>query len=183
MRIPEPLDSLSRARDNVVYDERSPAHVSSIIALLAAAGLSGQTSAGSLSVTGDIAAPLTLTASDLAQMPRETVQAGGAVGGSYEGVLLRDILARAGAPIGQNLRGKALATYILAKAADGYQVVFTPAEVDPQFAGQKILVADKRDGKPLRADQGPLRLVCPGDKEGARSVRMLESLEVVRLRK
>ena len=46
-----------------------------------------------------------------------------------------------------------------------------------------ILVADKRDGKPLFGYQGPFRLVCPNDKAGARSVRMLETLEFVRLQK
>jgi hypothetical protein len=64
---------------------------------------------------------------------------------------------------------------------DGYQVTFTLGELDPQFGNESILVADKRDGKPLPDKQGPFRLVCPNDHEGARSVRMLETLEVVRL--
>ena len=93
------------------------------------------------------------------------------------------MLARAGAPLGRELRGKALATYVLAKARDGYQVVFGLAEVDASFANEPILIADKRDGKPLFGYQGPFRLVCPNDKAGARSVRMLETLEIVRLRK
>ena len=101
----------------------------------------------------------------------------------YEGVLLREILQRAGAPFGAQLRGKALASYVLAKAHDGYQVVFTLGELDAEFANEQILVADKRDGKPLFGYQGPFRLVCPNDKAGARSVRMLESIEVVRLLK
>jgi hypothetical protein len=46
-----------------------------------------------------------------------------------------------------------------------------------------VIVADKRDGKALFEYQGPLRLVIPADKAGARSVRMLEKLEVVQLRK
>ncbi len=101
----------------------------------------------------------------------------------YEGVPLREILKRAGAPMEKELRGKALASYVLAKAHDGYQVVFTLAEVAPEFANEPILVADKRDGKALFGYQGPFRLVCPGDKAGARSVRMLEDLEIVRLLK
>ena len=56
-------------------------------------------------------------------------------------------------------------------------------EVAPEFGNQSILVADKRDGKPLFGYQGPFRLVCPNDKAGARSVRMLETLEFVRLQK
>ena len=53
--------------------------------------------------------------------------------------------------------------------------------MDAAFGNEQILVADKRDGKPLFGYQGPFRLVCPNDKAGARSVRMLETLEFVRL--
>jgi hypothetical protein len=138
-----------------------------------------------LTIQGDIPAPLTLKAEDLAQMPRETVtvqdQDGTQV--KYTGVLFREILTKAGAPLGKQLRGKALATYVLAKAKDGYQVLFSLAEVDSAFANESILIADQRDGKALFGYQGPLRLVCPNDKAGARSVRMLETLEIVRLQK
>ncbi len=136
-------------------------------------------------VQGDVSAPLTLKVSDLAQMPHETAsvpdQDGTTV--SYEGVPLREILKKAGVPFGKELRGKALSSYVLAKAHDGYQVLFSLGELDGAFGNLSVLVADKRDGKPLFAYQGPLRLVCPNDKAGARSVRMLETLEVVRLQK
>lgn len=138
-----------------------------------------------IAVKGDIANPLTLKADDLLKMPRETVsveeQDGSKV--EYEGVALREILTRAGAPLGNQLRGKALATYVLAKAHDGYQVLFALGELDSAFGNAKILVADKRDGKSLFGYQGAFRLVCPNDKAGARSVRMLETLEVVQLQK
>jgi len=144
-----------------------------------------QAGSSTLTVSGDIAAPLMLKAEDLAAMPREKVtipdQDGTQV--EYEGVPLREILKKAGAPLGNQLRGKALATYVLAKAHDGYQVVFTLGELDASFGNAKIIVADKRDGKPLFGYQGPFRLVCPDDKAGARSVRMLETLEIVRLQK
>jgi cytochrome c peroxidase len=140
--------------------------------------------AQTLSVTGDVATPLRLSADDLAKMPRETVtipeQDGTKV--EYEGVNLREILKRAGAPLGKDLRGKGLASYIVARAKDGYQVVFTLGEIDADFGNETILVADKRAGKPLFAYQGPFRLVCPNDKAGARSVRMLETLELVKLK-
>jgi len=138
-----------------------------------------------LAVSGDISSPQTLAAEDLATMPRETVSVPDQDGTKvdYEGVPLREILKRAGAPLGKELRGKALTSYVLAKAHDGYQVVFTLAEVDPAFADEHIIVADKRNGKALFGYQGPFRLVCPTDKAGARSVRMLETLEVVRLQK
>jgi DMSO/TMAO reductase YedYZ molybdopterin-dependent catalytic subunit len=138
-----------------------------------------------LAVQGDIPTPLSLTADDLAKMPRETASVPAPDGTKivYEGVTLLEVLQKAGAPSGKQLRGKALASYVLAEAHDGYQVTFTLGELDPQFGGESILVADKRDGKPLPDKQGPFRLVCPNDKEGARSVRMLQTLEVVRLAK
>ena len=84
---------------------------------------------------------------------------------------------------GNQRRGKALAGYVIAEAKDGYAVVFSLGELDPDLGAARIVVADKRDGKLLFAYQGPVRLVVPADKEGARSVRMLEKLEVVKLRK
>jgi DMSO/TMAO reductase YedYZ molybdopterin-dependent catalytic subunit len=141
--------------------------------------------AAELNIRGDIPEPVVLKAADLAQMPRETVSVADQDGTqiSYEGVPLREILKKAGIPLGKDLRGKVLASYILARAHDGYQVLFSLGELGADFGNETILVADKRDGKPLFGYQGPLRLVCPNDKAGARSVRMLESIEFVRLQK
>jgi hypothetical protein len=158
-----------------------------LLALLLIAGLMlAQTpTAAVLAVQGDIASPLSLTADDLAKMPRETASVPGPNGTKlvYEGVTLLAVLQKAGAPFGKQLRGKVLSTYVLAKAQDGYQVIFTLGELDPDFGNETILLADKRDGKPLAEKQGPFRLVCPNDHEGARSIRMLQTLEVVRLAK
>ncbi len=138
-----------------------------------------------LAVCGDIPAPLTLQAEDLALMQRVTAdipeQDGTPV--QYEGVPLRDILIRAGAPFGNQLRGKALASYVLARAHDGYEVLFAFGELDAAFGDAPIIVADKRDGKPLFGYQGAFRLVCTKDSEHVRFVRMLEALEIVRLKK
>jgi DMSO/TMAO reductase YedYZ molybdopterin-dependent catalytic subunit len=141
-------------------------------------------SAPTLAVTGDVPSPLQLSLNDLAKMPRQTVSVHEMDGSTnqYEGVPLAEVLKRAGAPIGA-MRGKAVSTYVLAKAHDGYEVVFTLGEIDPDFGNESIIVADKRNGEPLSATQGPFRIVCPNDKHGARSERMLETLEVVRLRK
>lgn len=154
--------------------------------IFAAAALAqpAQPAAAVLTVSGNVPSPVRLRAEDLAKMPRETVTVSEHDASvRYEGVPLRAILERAGAPLGKELRGKALSTYVLATARDGYQVVFTLAEVDANFANESILVADKRNGAAMSASQGPLRVVCPHDKEGARSVRMLETLDIVRLRK
>ena len=136
-----------------------------------------------LQVTGAVKQPLTLTADDLAKMPRASVKTtSSGVETAYDGVWLSEILKKAGVPQG-DLRGKALATYALASAEDGYQVLFSLAELDPSFIDNQILVADTANGKPFFGAQGRFRLVVPKDKPGARSVRMLTKLEVVQLRK
>jgi DMSO/TMAO reductase YedYZ molybdopterin-dependent catalytic subunit len=135
-----------------------------------------------LVVTGDVTQALTLKPSDLKTMPRTTVtvtEEGREI--SYEGVLVGELLKRAGAPVGRDPSGKAVASYVRASAKDGYQVVFSLAEVDPGFTSNDIIVADTIDGKPLFDYQGPLRIVAPHDKRGARSIRMLQRIEVVRL--
>lgn len=127
---------------------------------------------------------IALTEEDLAKMPRHTVKAsehGTLV--EYEGVLLHDVLARAGAPLGADLKGKALSCYVLATARDGYAVVYTLAELDPAFDDGEIIIADKSGGQALKETQGPLRIVVPHDKKAARSIRMLDRIDVVQLRK
>lgn len=140
--------------------------------------------ASEVQVGGDVPKPFTLTLADLKSMPRTTVTVkDDAKSTTYEGVLLGAILARAGAPLGRELSGKAVASYILATASDGYQAVYGLAEADPAFTASELLVADTIDGKPLFDYQGPMRVVAPHDKRGARSVRMLQRIEVVQLRK
>jgi len=140
---------------------------------------------GTLVVVADPSKPLTLKPPDLAAMPRTTItvkQPDGR-GVTHEGVLVAELLKRAGVPLGKALRGDAMATYVVASATDGYRVIFSLAELDPEFTGSEIMVADRTNGQPLLADQGPLRLVAPKDLAGARSIRMLERIEVVRLLK
>jgi DMSO/TMAO reductase YedYZ molybdopterin-dependent catalytic subunit len=137
-----------------------------------------------LAVTGDVKTPLSLTPADLKAMPRTRLDVkdeGRTV--VYEGVLVGEILKRAGSPVGPEMRGGAVASYVVASASDGYQVVFSLAELDPGFTSSDIIVADTLDGKPLFAYQGPLRIIAPKDSRAARSVRMLQRLEVVRLKK
>lgn len=137
-----------------------------------------------LAVAGDVGKPLTLSPVELKALPRTRVEVKeDARTIVYEGVLVGELLKRAGAPAGSDLRGNAMASYVLAIANDGYQVVFSLAELDPGFTSNDIIVADTIDGKPLVDSLGPFRIVAPKDVRGTRSVRMLERLELVRLRK
>lgn len=139
---------------------------------------------GTLVIAGDVAKPITLTPADLKGMPRKTItidEDGRPV--HYEGVLVGELLKRAGAAAGADLRGSAVAAYVVASANDGYQALFSVAELDQVFTNSEVIVADAVEGKQLFDYQGPLRLIAPKDTRGARSVRMLEKLEVVRLKK
>ncbi|MEQ1870900.1 MAG: molybdopterin-dependent oxidoreductase [Vicinamibacterales bacterium] len=143
-----------------------------------------QTTSQALTVAGDVGTPLSVTPEQLKAFPRTKVEVkedGRTL--VYEGVLVGEILKRAGVPLGTELRGNAIASYVVASATDGYQVVFSLAELDPGFTSNDIIVADTIDGKPLFAYQGPLRIVAPKDARAARSIRMLQRLEVVRLKK
>ena len=153
-------------------------------ALLAAAVLPAQEAPPTVQVTGAVKQALTLSADDLAKMPRASVRTTGhGIQTVYDGVWLHEVLKKAGVPQGSELRGKALAGYVLAQAQDGYQVVFSMGELDPALIDNEILLADTANGKPTFGSQGRFRLVVPKDKPGARSVRMLTRLEVVQLRK
>jgi hypothetical protein len=155
-----------------------------VFGILATAILAAQDAPASLQVTGAVKQTLTLAAQDLAKMPRASVRTiSNGVETVYEGVWLHEVLKKAGVPQGSELRGRALASYLLAEAQDGYQVVFSLGELDPSFIDNEILLADTANGKAIFGAQGRYRLVVPKDKHGARSVRMLTKLEIVQLRK
>lgn len=134
-----------------------------------------------LKIGGAVSTPLTLTAADLTKMPRTTLHVTNAHENkteTYEGVLLEELLRRAGVAHGEQLRGKMMTSYVIAEAEDGYKVVFSLAELDSGMTDSEILVADTVDGAPIDAKRGPFRLVAPHDKRPARWVRMLKSITV-----
>lgn len=96
----------------------------------------------------------------------------------YEGPLLIDVLKAVGAPTGHELRGPALASVVLASAADGYQVAYGLAEADPGTRSNRIILADRADGAALDTDAGPFQIVVEGDLRPARSIRQVVSLQV-----
>jgi len=154
------------------------------LGLVAVGILPAQGSQPTVQVAGDVKQALTLSADDLTKMPRATVRiAGSAKETVYEGVWLHEVLKKAGVPLGGDLRGKALTSYLLAEAQDGYQVVFSLAELDPAFIDNEVLLADTANGQPLSGAQGRFRLVAPKEKHGSRSVHLLTRLEVVQVRK
>jgi len=137
-----------------------------------------------LRIGGAVSTPLVLTVADLKNMPRKkltVVNPHNKKTETYEGVLLEDLLRKAAVTQGENLRGAAMATYVLAEAIDGYRVVFSLAELDSGILESEVIVADTLDGAALGAKEGPFKLVAPHEKRPARWVRMLKSITVVRI--
>lgn len=136
-----------------------------------------------LTVGGEVKTPIKFTLTDLKALPATTVRAKEHDGttADYEGVLIRTVLERAGVPQGESLRGEALQLCVLAKAADGYKVVFSLAELDSAFTDKQVLLAYRRNGTELDAKAGPLRLVIPDEKRPARWVRQVRELEIIRV--
>src|SRR5579864_4400552 len=92
-----------------------------VLGLLAAGLLHAQGAPQTVQVTGAGKQEFTLSADDLAKMPRASVRTtNNGMETIYEGVWLHEVLKRAGVPQGGDLRGKALAGYVLADAQDGY---------------------------------------------------------------
>jgi len=136
-----------------------------------------------LRVSGEVPNLLDLSVADIAAFRRQTVAVaddqGTRVG--YTGVPVVEILQKAGAPLGKELKGPNMALGVIASASDGYRVLFSLTEFDPAFNDRAVLLADRRNGKPLDSREGPLRLIVAGDKRHARWIRGVTSLEVVRV--
>ncbi len=123
-------------------------------------------------------APVALSLADFRALPHVTVKVNNGHSNTmetYSGVPLDTLLEKVNAPLGKELRGKAMTSYVIASGSDGYSVVLSLAEVDPNFRDAQVLVADTREGQPL-GSSGPFQLVVPGDKRPARWVRNLISI-------
>jgi len=103
-------------------------------------------------ISGKSIPTLRITAAELSWMTRMAVDVRNphvANPEHYEGVRVYDLLAKAGVPLGEKLRGRALATYLVVQASDGYAVVYSIAEIDPAMTDNRIILADTINGKPL----------------------------------
>ena len=122
---------------------------------------------------------IAIDAAAWAALPRQEVTASDhGTPTTFEGVLLRRVLSMAKVPSGSTLRGEALRLIVRIEARDGYQAVFSLAELDPQFRERAILIADTRDGKRLPPDVGPYQVVVPDEARGSRWVRQVEKIVV-----
>lgn len=116
----------------------------------------------------------------LAQLPRKRVEASDhGTRSHWDGVEVRELLRRAGAPLGKALRGANLTRCVQVSAGDGYRVIFALAEFDPEFGDNQALLADEREGQPLDAKEGPFRLVLPREQRAGRWVRQVTRIDLL----
>ena len=133
-----------------------------------------------LTVQNETGKQTLLARADVEALPhiKVTSSASGA-SATFEGVLLKAVLERAGVGFGETLKGKRMASCLLVEAADGYRVVIALAEIDPAFADKQIVLAFLKDGKPMDDKEGPYRIVIPDEKRMARWVRQVTTLKIV----
>ncbi len=135
-----------------------------------------------LAIRGNGVTPLALTGEEFSKLPRTTVSVTNRDGSktAFEGVSLFDVMRRAGMRAGEGVHGKEAVTIttavVVVEAKDGYRAVFAQAEFDLAYTSRVILVADRKDGKPLSAEEGPYRVIAPDDKRPARWVRNVAAL-------
>jgi len=151
-----------------------------IVAAIHLAPCLGHAQTPALMVDGEVERRLMLSLDDLRSMNHQRIeveQQGGRA--TYEGVPLAEILRRAGVRIGRApLQGKAVVSVLFVTGFDGFQAVFALAELDAASIDRRVLLADARDGRPLSGNEGPLRLIAPGDKYPLRWVRHVVRLTV-----
>ena len=134
----------------------------------------------SVAITGEVATPLNLTLQDLSTFKQVSQKVKDRDGKEHEfkGVALIELLEKAGVTTGSKLRGENLAKYVLIKAADGYEVIYALAEIDPEFTSQVIILATEKNGQPIPSGEGPFRIITPNDKKPARWIREVRSIKV-----
>jgi hypothetical protein len=121
-----------------------------------------------------------LARADIEALPRVKATAGAPnPSATFEGVSLNNVLEKAGVGLGETMKGKRMASYLLVEAADGYRVIFALPEIDPAFSDKRVILAFLKDGEPLDPKEGPYRIAVPDEKRMARWVRQVTTLKIV----
>lgn len=135
-------------------------------------------SAAGIALSGEGITASQLMPERLAALPSVTMEVSfqtskGEEKATYKGVLVWTVLEKAGL-LKADGRHAELKRGFTITGRDGYAVRFSVGEIAPDFGNKPIIVALTRDGKPLAA--GALRVIVPGDKRGARSVKDVVSI-------
>jgi DMSO/TMAO reductase YedYZ molybdopterin-dependent catalytic subunit len=137
-------------------------------------------SAQSVKIGGEVTAPFALNMADIPGFKQTTVIRKDRDGNdhTYKGVTLAEILTKAGATMGGDLKGENLTKFISVEASDGYQVVFALAELDKSFTDRTIILATTMDEKPLPTGDGPFRIIVQDEKKPARCIKQVTAIKV-----
>jgi DMSO/TMAO reductase YedYZ molybdopterin-dependent catalytic subunit len=170
---------------------RRGARVLGLTAVIAAAGALAQTPPATLVVSGNVEKRVALAIGDLQRLPVQRFEDVRYVRMDgrgkdmeqtrrYTGILLRDVITWAG-PV-ETQRHDLRRSVVIATATDGYQAVFSWAELFLSPIGEGAVVIFERDGVPLPASEGPLALVSLRDtRPGPRHVKWLVKIELRRI--
>jgi len=127
-------------------------------------------------VTGDVVK--TLTVSNFSDYPKKTVKARHLGEGKgyhgvdvVEGAPLRSVLKKAG--IASDLH-----SVFLLSAPDGYRALLSYGEVFLDPAGERMVLADRMNGKPIKKN-GKFFFVPPDDLMADRDVKAVQKIEVI----
>lgn len=154
------------------------------VAAPATPGATPAETALAIQVRGHVATPLTLTLADLQALPTETADVtfrltdGTQAHHRYTGARLWDALQLAKPIVDPAHTESALRLYLVLTARDGYVVVLSLGEVDPEFGGRPDLLAWAEDGQALTGPHAPAMLVPPGDRTEGRYIFGLATIDV-----
>lgn len=143
-----------------------------------------------ISVSGEVKRPLTLTTMELRSIPpfsirnvtlldeknKSTDPEKLLMVASYKGVLLRDLLERAGM---KHIRKYEPGVLIRVRGADGREVLFSFGEVFYSSIGRSVLLSYEQDGKALEPHNG-IELVVATDVRAGRRIQNVREIVVER---
>jgi hypothetical protein len=149
-----------------------------------ASPMASPTGGAAVELQGLFTGDMSLSIEDLQDLPTETVEAtyldhdGMELQHSFTGVRLWDALQAAGLSVDPAMREDSLTKYVVLTASDGYVVVLSLGEIDPEFGNHPYLLAWIEDGEPLSEEQGPFMLVPQGDISEGRYIYGITSIDV-----
>jgi len=126
------------------------------------------------SLDGLVMTPATYDRAALASLPQSTLTAGGV---TYTGVSLWTLLSKASLITHPEIKNDILREAVIATANDGYKVIISLGEIDPDFGNQPCLIASQQNGADF-VSGGFARLVFPNDVKKGRWVVNLTSLKI-----
>ena len=160
-----------------------------VLATVIGAGSSTAMAAAStqFNVSGAVTTPSTYDYSSLSALPSTTQidsfgSGSGAQTHDFQGTSLWGVLNTSGIATNPAVKNDVLNKYVLATGSDGYKVVYSLGELNPNFGNKAALVAyaeNKGTGyQPLTTTDGFARTTAPGDVKGGRYVSNLVNLNV-----